>query len=149
MLKVKKEIALNAFDNNFNCAQSVLKTIALNIDFDMEQAMQIASAFGGGMGRQQKTCGALTGAYMAIGLYSSKHIRDESTRKEKNTELIQALTQEFNLINGATDCGKLLNVDLNTEKGQKEFEARKLGENVCKKCIESSIELLDKMLSFR
>ena len=145
MLKIKKEIALNAFQNGFNCAQSVLKTQKLILNFDLEQAMHISSGFGGGMGRLQKTCGAVSGAIMAIGFYNSEKIESDQERKEKTHEMIQQFAKQFKELNKSLDCGDLLGVDLNTEAGQKEFEEKELGKNVCHKCILDSLEILDRL----
>ena len=61
------EEALDLFSNNFNCSQAVFASIGPKIGIDKNSCLKIASGFGGGMGRQQKTCGAVTGAYMALG----------------------------------------------------------------------------------
>jgi C_GCAxxG_C_C family probable redox protein len=64
----RSEKALEYFDNKFNCAQSVLIAFAAELGLSDNDSLKVACAFGGGIGRQQLTCGAVTGAAMALGL---------------------------------------------------------------------------------
>ena len=75
------EKALNLFDNKFNCAQSVLTAFAEELGLTEDESLRVACAFGGGMGRQQLTCGAVTGAAMALGLKFGKGKNDERWKK--------------------------------------------------------------------
>ena len=63
----KGEQAKQNYENGFNCAQSVFAVFAEEYGLKKEQAFMIATCFGGGM-RLAATCGALTGAMMALGL---------------------------------------------------------------------------------
>ena len=62
----KSLIAVEHF-KTMNCAQSVLVCFANELNLDELTALKIASGFGGGMARAE-TCGAVTGAYMVLGL---------------------------------------------------------------------------------
>ncbi len=77
----RSEKALFYFDNHFNCAQSVLVVFAEEAGFSEDEALRIATAFGGGIGRQQFTCGAVTGAAMALGLRFGKGKEDHVVKK--------------------------------------------------------------------
>lgn len=67
--------AIDSFRAGNNCAQSVLLAFKDDFNFDENLASKISVGFGGGMGRLQEKCGAVTGAFMVIGLYSSKCTR--------------------------------------------------------------------------
>jgi C_GCAxxG_C_C family probable redox protein len=54
--------------NSHNCAQAILHTYADVAGIDEESTMNIAGAFGGGMGNLEGTCGALVGAGLVLGL---------------------------------------------------------------------------------
>ena len=84
-----------ATDRHYNCCQSVLVPLAGNLGLSEKQAYALGANFGSGM-RHGSTCGALTGALMALGLmgYGEQEAR----------ELLQA----FRLANGHTDCAHLL-----------------------------------------
>ena len=54
-------------DVHYNCAQSVLVSLAPALGLTEEQAMGVAANFGGGM-KMGSVCGAVTGSLMALGL---------------------------------------------------------------------------------
>jgi len=53
------------FASGYNCAQSVLMATT---DIDDPALLEMADAFGGGIGDTQCLCGAITGGVMALGL---------------------------------------------------------------------------------
>ncbi len=145
MNKIKK--ALNSFNDGFNCAQSILIAFEDEDYFISSQALDLASGFGGGMGRLQETCGAVTGAFMVIGIYNSHNIKDIELRKEVTTDLIQQFSTKFISRNGTLKCSELLNCDLKTNLGQELFVSQNLGEKVCSKCISDSIQIVDELIN--
>jgi len=136
--------AKSAFDNGYNCAQSVLTPFASQMNIDVETVLKLSSGFGAGMGRLQKTCGAITGAYMVIGLKYGKQESDES--KEKVNNLIQEFTRKFRQEHKFTNCRELLNCDLKTEEGQLYFEQHNLQERVCSKCVGNAVSILEDLI---
>lgn len=137
--------AINIFRSGFNCAQSVLSAYSEKIGFDEKFATDISSGFGGGMGKLQETCGAVTGAFMVIGIQNSKSIPDVEIRKEQTTAMIQQFSEKFKSIHGSTNCKTLLNSDLKTEEGQAYIKLNKLNESVCEKCIADSIRIIEEL----
>lgn len=79
MTKDVVERTLSAFDEGFSCSQSVFSAFAPELGLDREMALRVATAFGGGMGHRGDTCGAVTGAFLAIGL---KHGRVKAEDRE-------------------------------------------------------------------
>ena len=53
--------ARTLFQKGYNCAQSVAGAFHEEMGVSLETAVRMASAFGGGMGGQRETCGAVTG----------------------------------------------------------------------------------------
>lgn len=141
----KQKQAINTFKSNFNCAQSVFTSFSDKFGLDKDTANSLTSGFGGGMGMLQKTCGAVTGAYMVISLYNSKIFIDNTDRKEKSAGMIQDFYNKFNAVNGTTNCKKLMNCDLNTEAGSKYAKEHNLFETVCEKCVSDSVLILEEM----
>ena len=84
---------------------------------------------------------------MGIGLHNSKNIEDSENRKVRTSEMIQQFQLEFEKINGSSNCGQLLNCNLNTEEGRKQFEQNQLGKKICEKCIISSLDILETLLN--
>ena len=143
---MREEQALEYFRNGFNCAQAVFVVFAKELGIPEEQALKIAGGFGGGMGRLQGTCGAVTGAYMVIGLKHGKTIGDEGNEKrEKTYALVKNFDSEFKKMFSTTCCRDLLQCDLNTEEGKKFAADNKLTEKVCERCVTEGVKLVEKI----
>ena len=82
-----------------NCAQAILHTYADIAGIDEKTAMNIANAFGAGMGNMEGTCGALVGAGMVLGMVNKD--------KTKSMKQMREMMTKFQERNGATRC-KLL-----------------------------------------
>jgi C_GCAxxG_C_C family probable redox protein len=131
----------------FNCAQSVFVVFAKEHGIPEAQALKVAAGFGSGMGRLQSTCGAVTGAYMAIGLKYGKTIGDEGFEKrEKTYELVRIFDKIFKEQFKTTSCRELLGCDLMTDEGKKFYTENKLGEQVCERCIQEAVKIVEKIL---
>jgi C_GCAxxG_C_C family probable redox protein len=144
-MEKKVNTAIDAFYNGKNCAQSVLKAYVDELRMDEQQALNLALGFGGGMGKMQKDCGAVTGAYMVIGIRNALFMEDENERKEKTPLMIQAFRKQFCQRHQSDQCVHLLGCDIRTEAGQKYFKDNQLKDKVCSKCIKSSIDILDEL----
>lgn len=136
----------NMLKEDFNCAQIVLSNFSKNYNLNDELAFKIASGFGGGMGRLQETCGAVTGAFMVIGLENGYCKKNQADLKEKTYKLVKEFARRFKEKNNTISCKELLGCDLNTDEGRKKFKEFKLSEKVCVKCIRDSIEILENIL---
>ena len=146
MKKKPADIGVESFRNGLNCAQSVLTTYASELNIDNKLAKDIASGFGGGMGKLQLTCGAVTGSFMVISQYNSKIYMDYKESKEKTNLMIQEFSEKFKSIHGTMDCSSLLNCDLKTEEGQNYARENNLYEKVCEKCVSDSIGIMEDLI---
>ena len=57
----KLEIASEYMKKGYNCAQSIIKAYANEVGMKEEDAIRMASALGGGVGRNGLICGAVSG----------------------------------------------------------------------------------------
>jgi C_GCAxxG_C_C family probable redox protein len=144
-MEKKLTTAIDAFYNGSNCAQSVIKAYVDELKIDEKQALEMALGFGGGMGLMQKDCGAVTGAYMLIGLRNSRVIEDLDKRKDLTREMIQSFRKSFCQRHQTDQCVHLLGCDIRTEAGRKIFDENRLKEKVCSRCIESSLVILEEL----
>jgi len=142
MTQTNENKALYHFRTGHNCAQSVLMAFEKLTGENGAFAHQLASGFGGGMGRLQLTCGAVTGAVMAIGLHNSISIADEATRKQTTNSMIQRFCQRFEENHGNLSCSGLLGHDLNTDNGRAEIARRGLTEKICAPCVSDAVSIL-------
>ncbi len=138
--------AIELFRSGNNCAQSVLKAFAPLINFSEYDALRTASAFGGGMGRLQLTCGVLTGAYMAIGIRFGKTTPEDTESNDLTISLVKKLTKEFKQKHGCTGCRELLEADMNTEEGRRFIEINDLKFQRCERYVETACNVLSEIL---
>jgi C_GCAxxG_C_C family probable redox protein len=138
--------ALSLFRSGMNCAQAVLTAFSDVTKFDNDQALAISSGFGGGMGRLQETCGAVTGAFMVIGIKNNCKYADVDERKNKTNTMIQEFSRRFTALNKTTNCRQLLGIDLKTEEGRQIMHDNNLSDIVCAKCIADSVIILEELI---
>ena len=139
----KSDIAVDIFNNGFNCAQAVLSACCEKFGLDKTAALKISCGFGGGMGRLQETCGAVTGAYMLIGLKYGQLLKDDKAAKEKTYALVREFAKRFEERNGTTNCRELLGFDLMTCDMQVMMPKIK---QICSKMVQDAAEIVEDML---
>jgi C_GCAxxG_C_C family probable redox protein len=108
---------------------------------------RIAAGLGGGLARHGEACGALTGGVLAIGLIYGADGPETSEAKDALYAKAGQFVRRFAEANGALRCRDLLGVDLNSDAGQGEFDARNLGDLRCvpsvRNATQALLELLD------
>ncbi|MCL2589065.1 MAG: C-GCAxxG-C-C family protein [Oscillospiraceae bacterium] len=140
-MKITK--AEKCFSDGLNCAQAVFSTHGDRPGLDTETALKIASGFGSGMGRLCETCGAVTGAYMAIGLRFGHSSADDLEAKIKTYGLVQEFSRRFKERNQSTLCEELLGFNMNTTDKEMVRQRVKI---VCPKLVKDSAEILEELL---
>ena len=146
MIKQTRERAIDSFRAGLNCAQAVVTSYSGDLHFDNDLVLQAACGFGGGMGRLQETCGAVTGSFMVLGIYNCARFAENSRRKEETYSMIQKFDAKFKHLHGTTNCHSLLNCDLRTKDGNRYAKENNLFETICEKCITDSLEIIDELI---
>ena len=100
--------ATELFKSGYNCSQSVVAAFADMYGLTEEQALRMAAAYGGGIGRMRETCGAACGMFLLAGLEKGAIDGADREGKAANYALVQALAAEFKKRNGSLNCGELL-----------------------------------------
>ena len=113
--------------NSHNCAQAVVCTYCDLVDLPEQMALDIAGAYGTGMGNMEGTCGALVGAGMILGL----HTKDRNLSRAR----MKVLMEKFQQRNGATRCRLLKGIG--TGKVLRD----------CPDCVADASEFLEEFLS--
>lgn len=94
LMALADEISRGYFRQGLNCAECVLRTFMDIYEVDMpDAAICMATGFGGGMGHTKNTCGAITGAVLALGLLKGR--RDPFGPKEEMGARIKHLQGEI------------------------------------------------------
>lgn len=145
MLNAEQKIK-EQFSTGFNCSQLIVKNFAEKLNYDENLASGIALGFGGGMGRLQETCGAVTGAFMVLGIYNDKMQIMQNDKKTAAYEMVRQFNNKFLELHKSTKCSELLGVDMKTLEGQQVMKEKNLSVNVCEKCVKDSIRILNEMI---
>lgn len=134
------------FHSGFNCCQSVFGAYASDFGMSEDEAFKLSCGFGGGMGRTKNTCGAVTGAVMAISMKYGKFRQEDTEAKDLTYQKVRDFINEFIKENGSDNCYKLIGYDLLNADEKKEFIAKDLHIKICRKAVLSAVEILEKML---
>jgi C_GCAxxG_C_C family probable redox protein len=140
------EKAVSCFNEGFMCSQAVLAAYAGQFDMDRETALKVSAAFGGGMGRMGEICGAVTGAFMVIGLKYGRIAVTDTKSHEKTNRLVKEFSDRFKSLNGSIVCRELLGCDLSTPDGSKTFVDKKLRDTLCSKLVRDAAEIVEQLL---
>ncbi len=143
MYKSRVDRAVACFNDGFNCSQAILSTYCDEFGLDEKTAMQISCGLGAGMGRLQKTCGAVAGAYLLIGLKYGKFLKDDEAAKEKTYALVRDFTKRFEERNKTTDCRELLDIDLIC--GDKQIATERV-RALCPQMVRDAARIIEDML---
>ena len=138
----RSDDAAKVFEIDFNCCQSVFSAFAPDHGLERDTALRIAAPFGGGMGRMGEVCGAVTGAFMAIGL---KYGDPDSSKEanERSYEAVQVFTERFAALHGSIRCRELLGCDIGTPEGMAEAKERNLFSTLCTDIVRDATKIAE------
>jgi len=142
----REKTAVSCFDEGFSCSQAVLTAYCDLFDLDRNTALKISQPFGGGIAHQGETCGAVSAAFMVIGLKYGRIQADDLEAREKTYEKILDFIDQFSSKYGSTVCNELLGSDMSTPEGFKKAEDAGVFDTLCPKLIQSSVKILDRIL---
>jgi C_GCAxxG_C_C family probable redox protein len=139
------EQAESIFKEGFSCSMAVLGTYCERFGLDKKLAYKVSSGFGGGMHCDQ-TCGAVTGAFMVIGLKFGRTRADDIDAKMKTAQMTNVFAKKFKERHGSIGCTDLIGVNISTPEGYEEAKKKDLFKQVCPKFVISAAEILDEIL---
>ena len=103
----KTELAKENFNSGMNCSQAVVLAFKDELESKLgvsEEVLKKASiGFGGGLGRQRLTCGAVSGMCMVLSM-----LKSDGADKLAIYSLIQKACAEFKERVGSISCAELL-----------------------------------------
>lgn len=138
---MNRELVMKFLTNGYNCSQSVFCYFAEEFNLDHLTAKRIAEAFESGQ-FQGTTCGAVSGAYMVLGLkYGSDEPDHRQIMESKINEFNKLFKEKYNSIL----CRDLLGEDISAKDGLEKIINQGLLEKVCPNAIFTSIEILEKI----
>ena len=125
--KVEQD-AKNCFKQGLNCSECVMTAMLNNFETGLPaEVITLATGFGGGMGHTKNTCGAITGAVMALSaMVGRKNPMAKETMPERIAELQDIYGVVGKMVNEIKDeYGTLIYSELSDPLGDWEGKARK------------------------
>jgi C_GCAxxG_C_C family probable redox protein len=141
------ENAVAMFGEGFNCAQSVLTACSGGTGLSRELAVRLGGPFGGGMGSLGETCGAVSGALMALGLKFFQAGPQDAAGKIRVYALAQEFCKKFKERHGSQLCRDLIGMDISTADGIKKAREAGVFKALCPPLVRSAAEIVEEMLN--
>jgi C_GCAxxG_C_C family probable redox protein len=141
----KTDDAFKAFEAGYSCSQSVLTAFSKGTGMSEDVSNRIACAFGGGLARRSLTCGAVSGAFMVLGLKYGMARTEDKEAKELTYAKVNEFCKLFIERHGSINCTELLGCDLGTEEGRKYFKEKMLLTQKCNNYVKDACDILTKM----
>ncbi len=142
-----KEEVLLEFDKGFDCCQVVFHHWAQKLGVEEELAYKVSTGFGAGM-LQGETCGAVIGAYMALGLKYGCYKTGEEGEKQKVTSIIKNVQfrEKFLEKYSSSMCKDLLQADVSTQEGMKVIQDQQLMNTFCPQLVADISDILEEIV---
>jgi C_GCAxxG_C_C family probable redox protein len=142
----KVEDAVKCFKQGFNCAQALFSTYADPALLGRGDALKIACGLGAGFGRMGETCGAVTGAILAIGSWFGMNDPANLAAKEKTYALVRQLVAEFTQKHGTVICRHLIDCDLNSGEGLQRYRDAGLMDKLCVNFVADAAGIVERLI---
>lgn len=128
--------------SGYNCAQSVLKAVLEEKGMFFDEAMSLSSGFGGGIAGEGRTCGAVTGAIMAIGALNGLHGEDVVQAKKRTYEISSMLIERLKEKFKTTQCYELIGVDMKDPEAKKAARDRGVFSDQCSEFVATAVGIV-------
>ena len=142
----RAQAATQSFREGFSCSQAVFSAFCEVFGLDKKKALKISQPFGGGMAHLGEMCGAVTGAFLVIGLKYGRTKVEDTEAKEKTYALVQEFVTRFQAKHGSTNCRALIGFDLGTPEGLEQAKEKNVFETLCPIFVNDAVEILEQIL---
>jgi C_GCAxxG_C_C family probable redox protein len=129
-----------------NCSQAILTVYCEQFGLERGLALRLAQGFGAGMGRTGRTCGAVTSAYMVLGLAQKMSPDNPRASIDRTYSLIQDFDREFKALHGSLICKELIGYDLSLPEDLAQARSKKVMTSVCPDFVRDAVKILESLL---
>ena len=136
------KLALKYFSKDYNCSQSVMKSILESKGMDFDEIFQLSSGFGGGYGLQGHICGAVSGAVAALGVLNSRKYTDYVKHNEATYVSVKKLIQRFTEKNETIVCNELTGFNISDQAALEKAVEDGTFEKVCPGILKDAIGIV-------
>ncbi len=124
-------------DHTYGCAETTLVVLQERFDLPDPGDSSAAMALNGGVAYSGATCGAITGAALALGRLAARRIDGHNEAKQAAREATQRLMAEFEAEFGGISCRYLSGYDLLEDHDA--FIESEVWTDVCMRQIEFAV----------
>ena len=124
----------------FNCAESVLLSVAEYFNIHCSEIPKMATPFGGGIARRGSLCGAVTGGLMALGLKFGRTTTVDVNARDRSYGKAESFLSFFEKKYGTLLCCNLIGIDLKTTEGLEQLKKIRLEK--CGNYVKSATEMV-------
>jgi C_GCAxxG_C_C family probable redox protein len=142
----KSERAAALFQEGFSCSQAVFATFSEDFGLDRDISLKLSQAFGGGMAHLGEACGAVTGAFMLIGLKYGRTKADDLEARDRTYAKMRQFTDKFKALHCSIQCRCLLGLDIGTEEGMRLAREKNLFQTLCSNYVRNAAEIVEEIL---
>jgi C_GCAxxG_C_C family probable redox protein len=143
--KTMADKAAACFSSGFSCSQAVFSTFAKSYGMDEQTALRVAGAFGAGMAGRGETCGAVTGAFLALGLKYGKTKPEDNAAREKTYSLAADFVQRFEQQRGSIVCQKLISYDISQPDEYQAAKQAGVFKEICPQLVREAVAILEEI----
>jgi len=141
----RSEIVQKKMQEGFNCAQAVVSAFAPEMGLDNNTALKLSGAFGGGLAHQGHLCGAVSGAFVVLGMHLIIPTSGLASR-EQGYAVGERFIKAFKARNQSIECRQLIDCDLSTPDGLRWFQNAGIFQMVCPGWVIDAVEILEELL---
>lgn len=110
------EQAQALFMQGYNCAQAVFAAFCDETGLTQQQALKLASGFGGGVGGMREVCGAVSGLTLTLSAIYGYDAPDDRAAKLALYHGVQEAAERYRAENGSIICRELLGLSQDLKK---------------------------------
>ena len=141
------EYARHLFESGCNCAQSVFVAYADLLGMDIEMALKMSSAMGGGIGRMREVCGTVSAMAMLAGLKEGNADPENEEAKEHIYALVRHMSALFKEQQGTIICRELLGIEGMEESAKPSIRTPEFyASRPCGRIIACAAEIIEDVL---
>lgn len=137
--------ARDFFTQHYNCAQSTFAPFAIQFGLSQEDALKIATPFGGGIGHAGLMCGAVAGGLMALGLARGISTYDQA-KKYACYDLAGEFIKQFKALHGDVTCPGLLGLDIGNPAEMEQVRNLGLFSTLCPSLVGDAVRIVIQLL---
>ncbi|MGD2034711.1 MAG: C-GCAxxG-C-C family protein [Bacteroidales bacterium] len=144
--KYKDNKAALSFLKGHNCAQSIVSAFGEQFGLSEELGLKLATGLGAGINYQGKTCGAVAGAFIVLGLRYGVNNETDIEGKERLRNMLDKFSEGFIQKYNSLECKSILGKDVSNEKELEELREKNVFREICPQFVATASELIENLL---